>query len=131
MEHHQSSSSTKDKSRELLLGIVGTKYTDAGTEQFLGLTLARLQRLIDLQFVSVLHNPDLRKMLEFASGVPQARFHGFAVAPWRSDSRVEIQGIHVEGEFDDNSILYFQKTFSDAPVVEANRRRLYCSYKKQ
>lgn len=128
MEHQ--SSNTKDKSRELLLGIVGTKYTDAGTEQFLGLTLARLQRLIDLRYVSVLHNPNLKKMLEFSSNIPQARFHGYAVAPWRSDSRVEILGLHIEGEFDDNSILFFQKTFSDASVVEANRRRLYCSYKK-
>lgn len=118
------------KTRELLLGIVGTKYTNAGIEYFGNLTIERLERLIEKGFFVVREKEIYSKFLSFMRKNNTFRAYGFAVSPSRSDSRIVIEGI--EGFSTTGFFEYtcndFMKTFNDADSLNVSPTYLKCKY---
>lgn len=117
------------KLREQILGIVGTKYTNAGVEYFGNLTIERLERLIEKGFLVVREKEVYSKFLHFMRKYRSFRAYGFAVNPSRSDARVVIEGIEGSAyKFDENLSNEFLKTFNEADSLSVSPTFLKCKY---
>ncbi len=117
------------KTRELILGIVGTKYTNAGIEYFGNLTIERLERLIEKGFFVVREKEIYSKFLQFMRKNRSFRAYGFAVSPSRSDSRIVIEGIEGTAyKFDESLTNEFMKTFNEADSLNVSPTYLKCKY---
>lgn len=117
------------KTRELILGIVGTKYTNAGIEYFGNLTIERLERLIEKGFFVVREKEIYSKFLQFMRKNRNFRAYGFAVSPSRSDSRIVIEGIEGTAyKFDESISNEFMKTFNEADSLNISPTFLKCKY---
>lgn len=118
------------KKREVILGVVGTKYPIAGTEKFGSLSLARFQRLVSEGFITMRDHETYNRFMAFMKKNSLFRAHGYVVSPERSDSRVVIQGLEAAtiNRLNHLSIQEFKDLFKDADELIAENNRYNCFY---
>jgi hypothetical protein len=123
-------SEEQKKKREVILGVVGTKYPIAGTEKFGSLSLARFERLVSEGFITLRDHDTYKRFISFMKKNSLFRAHGYVVSPERSDSRVVIQGLEAAtiNRLNHLSVQEFKELFADADNLTTENNRYNCFY---
>lgn len=117
------------RQREIILGIVGSKYSLGGMEKFGGLSVSRLERLLSQSFLTARDHETYPRFLRFMKKYNQFRAFGYAVSPERLDSRVVIEGIEsISFNLSKEIIEEFKKEFADANELDMESNRCACKY---
>lgn len=119
-----------DKRRCEIIGIPYPVVYSGGCCNFKGLTLDKLNLLLDEGFVDPEEQqncaPNTMEFKGFLEAYPQATLHGYIVSPERDDYRVTIEGLEYEGEVSKEMLFDFTEMFRFADDFNVGDDFLNC-----
>ncbi len=123
-------SNKKQTERDSIIGIPPNAEYMGGIQHFEGLTLGKLQLLINKKFADPesQHNdcPTTAEILEFLKENPEFTAHGYAVAARRDDYDVLLEGVDFRGLPNIDQIETFSAEFGHADDCTINKKGLHC-----
>lgn len=107
-------------------------YKMGGIKRFDGLSIDDLQRLLAFNFADPNERqnyaPSIAKIAEFMKKYPCFTAHGYAVADWRGDYRVSIEGVECTMTHSVEEADAFAEMFHEADEFEVSPERIFCWY---
>lgn len=114
--------------RDSIVGLESNNYF-GGVERYSGLTLDRLQELIDNRFINLDErqndSPTIAEFYEFMKDHPEVKAHGYVVDSSRDDYRVSIEGLEFNGPVAMSTMLDFVKLCRYADDFLCEQNELY------
>ena len=105
-------------------------YEMGGIKRFDGLSIDDLQKLLALNFADPNDRqnnaPSIAKIAEFMKKYSCFTAHGYAVADWREDYRVTIEGVECTMAHSVEEADAFAEMFHDADEFEVSPAKMFC-----
>jgi hypothetical protein len=120
---------SNQKLRDKILGISKDARYAGGVEHFKGLTIEKLEELVKHNFISFDEQQNDAPMVEefylFLKDHPNFTLHGYAVHDERSDYRVSIEGMELNGKSSMSDMLDFVRLCRYADEFVCEQDKLY------